>query len=247
MLAALAALFVLMAGVWPLRRARNIDAMAAASLVVPVVLLQQRYLGASVLAALPGLLWLLGRSLWWAFADHAVAAPSQSLFGVLTRSWPSARRVRVLRLLLLALGLVFLMVGVSSPQPVDVLYAVMEGATRLLHGALPYGHMPGDIVHGDTYPVLSYLLYTPVALVAAGPARAGTASTSALPSRSWPRSVAPGCSPILRDSGDHAGRQSSTRPGYWPPSSGSPSHRCSSPSRPVRRTSPSPCCCSLRC
>ena len=165
-LAALAALFLIMAGVWPLRRARNIDAVAAASLVVPVVLLQQRYLGASVLAALPGLLWLLGRSLWWAFADHAVAAPSQSLFGMLTRSWPSARRVRVLRLLLLALGLVFLMVGVSSPQPVDVLYAVMEGATRLLHGALPYGHMPGDIVHGDTYPVLSYLLYTPVALVA---------------------------------------------------------------------------------
>ena len=55
------------------------------------------------------------------------------------------------------------MVGVSSTAAVDVVYAVMEGATKLVHGVLPYGHMPGDVVHGDTYPVLSYLLYTPLA------------------------------------------------------------------------------------
>jgi hypothetical protein len=55
------------------------------------------------------------------------------------------------------------MVGVSSTVAVDVVYAVMEGATKLVHGVLPYGHMPGDVVHGDTYPVLSYLLYTPLA------------------------------------------------------------------------------------
>jgi hypothetical protein len=48
----------------------------------------------------------------------------------------------------------------------DVLQAVMEGATNLVHGVLPYGHMPGDIFHGDTYPLLSYLLYAPVAWLA---------------------------------------------------------------------------------
>jgi hypothetical protein len=57
------------------------------------------------------------------------------------------------------------MVAVSSPDAVDVVYAVMEGATNLIHGVLPYGHMPVGIIHGDTYPVLSYALYTPLALI----------------------------------------------------------------------------------
>ena len=28
----------------------------------------------------------------------------------------------------------------------DFIRAVMEGATKLLHGLLPYGHMPGDVI-----------------------------------------------------------------------------------------------------
>jgi hypothetical protein len=54
---------------------------------------------------------------------------------------------------------------VSSTDPVDVIYAVMQGATRLVHGVLPYGHMPPGILHGDTYPILSYALYVPLALL----------------------------------------------------------------------------------
>jgi hypothetical protein len=42
----------------------------------------------------------------------------------------------------------------------------MEGATTLVHGVLPYGHLPPGVIHGDTYPILSYALYTPLALVA---------------------------------------------------------------------------------
>ena len=68
--------------------------------------------------------------------------------------------------LLVVLALVYVMVGVSSPDAVDVIYAVMEGATTLIHGVLPYGHLPPGIIHGDTYPILSYALYTPLALVA---------------------------------------------------------------------------------
>ena len=77
-----------------------------------------------------------------------------------------ARRVRWLRALLVVLALVFVMVGVSSFDAVDVIYAVMEGATKIVHGVLPYGHMPPGIIHGDTYPILSYVLYAPLALVA---------------------------------------------------------------------------------
>lgn len=165
-LGALSVLFLLVAGVWPLRRARNLDALASVSLVVPLLLLQRRYLDASVLTALPGLLWLLARSLWWAFGSRGPQAADGSLLSMVTSAWPVARRVRVLRMVLVGLFAVFVMVGVSSPQPVDVLYAVMEGATKLLHGVLPYGHLPGDVVHGDTYPLLSYGLYLPVALIA---------------------------------------------------------------------------------
>jgi hypothetical protein len=54
------------------------------------------------------------------------------------------------------------MVGLSSLHVIDVGYAVMEGATAITHGLLPYGHIP-DVLHGDTYPLGSYLLYVPFA------------------------------------------------------------------------------------
>ena len=84
----------------------------------------------------------------------------------MTARVPDPARARLLRLLLAATVLVIAMVGVSSNQAVDVIYAVMEGATKLIHGVIPYGHLPGDVVHGDTYPILSYAAYAPVALLA---------------------------------------------------------------------------------
>ena len=165
-LAGLGALFVLMAGVAPLRRRRNLDVAAALSLLIPVILFQHGYLSASVLAALPGLGYLLVRCAWRGLGRERDSAPSTSLFERLTARWEPGQRVRVLRLLLATLALVFVMVGVSSPNAVDVAYAAMEGATQIVHGLLPYGHMPGDVIHGDTYPILSYALYAPVAWVA---------------------------------------------------------------------------------
>ncbi|HZU61068.1 MAG TPA: glycosyltransferase 87 family protein [Solirubrobacteraceae bacterium] len=161
----LAGLFVLVTGVAPWRRLRNLDVAFALTLVAPVVLLQHRYVNASVLSALPGLLYLFGRCATRALAGERAPAPSTPLLDVLTPEWDPGRRVRLLRILLVALVLAFLMVTVSSVDAVDVLYAVMEGATKLLGGVLPYGHMPGDILHGDTYPLLSYLVYVPLAWV----------------------------------------------------------------------------------
>ncbi len=165
-LAVLSALFVLMAGVSPWRRLRNLDVAAALSLLLSVLLFQHRYIDRSVLAAVPGLTYLLLRCAGKALGPPRTPAPSTPLLAVITPGVDPARRVRWLRALLVVLALVFLMVGVSSFDAVDVLYAVMEGATKLVHGVLPYGHMPPGIIHGDTYPILSYLLYTPIALFA---------------------------------------------------------------------------------
>jgi hypothetical protein len=164
-LLSLSVLFVLMAGVAPVRRLRNLDVLAGLSFVVPAVLLQRRYLDASVVAALPGLGYLMLRCAWVGLGPGSTPAPSTPLFEALTSELDATARVRVLRVLAVATALVFVMVGVSSPLPVDVIYAVMEGATRLVHGMLPYGHMPGDVVHGDTYPLFSYVAYMPLAVL----------------------------------------------------------------------------------
>ena len=164
-LVVLGALFALMAGVAPLRRWRNLDVLAAISLVVPVVLFKQRYLSASVEAAAPGMAYLLFRCAGKGFGPAREPAASTPLTAVVMSGVDVARRVRWLRALFVVLALVYVMVGISSPDAVDVIYAVMEGATKLIHGVLPYGHMPPGIVHGDTYPILSYALYTPLALL----------------------------------------------------------------------------------
>jgi hypothetical protein len=48
---------------------------------------------------------------------------------------------------------------------IDVGYAGVAGADRILDGTLPYGNMPGDVGTGDTYGPLNYLLYIPFILV----------------------------------------------------------------------------------
>lgn len=163
-LCVLGLLFVLMVGVVPLRRVRNLDVLAALTLLAPVVLLDDHYIAASAIAAAPGVFWLGARCALRALGPARPTEASVPLLDHLTGRWSASERVRVLRLVLIALVLVFVMVGVSSPSADDVAYAVMEGATRMLHGVLPYGHLPGDVFHGDTYPILSYALYTPLAL-----------------------------------------------------------------------------------
>jgi hypothetical protein len=165
-LVGLSLLFVLMAGVTPWRRLRNLDALAAISFLPAVVLFQHRYLSASMLAAAPPMTYLLARCGLIAFGPERPPAPTRPLLGALTPGLDPRRRVRWLRWLLLVVVIVFVMIGAGSPNAVDVLYASMEGATRLIHGVLPYGHLPPGVIHGDTYPILTYVLYTPLALVA---------------------------------------------------------------------------------
>jgi Glycosyltransferase family 87 len=165
-LAVLCALFVVMAAVAPWRRLRNLDVVVTLSLVVSVVLFQRRYVDLSILVAALAMLYLLLRCAWRGLGPVPASVPTMPLLAAVTPGLDPARRVRWLRALLVALAFVYFMIGVSSPDAVDVIYAVMEGATKLIHGVLPYGHLPPGIIHGDTYPILTYALYTPIALAA---------------------------------------------------------------------------------
>jgi hypothetical protein len=70
----------------------------------------------------------------------------------------------VLRLVTAAAALAFLMITLTSTGESDVAAASLSGATDLIHGHLPYGHIAEGIVHGDTYPLLTYVFYIPGAL-----------------------------------------------------------------------------------
>lgn len=156
--------FALATAVLPLRRLRNLDVLALLSLVIPLVLLDERLVVASTLAAVPPLAWLAARCAWVGLAPRrGDPAPARPLLDALTPAWDDAQRVRVLRLAVGVAAAALAMITLSAPTTVDVGQAVMEGATLLLHGTLPYGQMPGDVFHGDTYPLLSYVVYMPLA------------------------------------------------------------------------------------
>ena len=152
----LLALFLLATLRLPLLRVQNLDVTVLAGFVAPVVLLNERYLAWSVVTGSLLLAYLTVRCAFAAFARSP--APGQFLFERLSR-W--TRRACVVGA---AVALVLLSIpgGLVS----DVALASMAGATKLLDGALPYGNLtPGELVHGDTYPLLAYLAYVPGALV----------------------------------------------------------------------------------
>jgi hypothetical protein len=107
----------------------------------------------SVPTAVPPLLWLLGRLLWVAWRRPPPAS---------------------VRLLLpagaLAAGLAFLvgfrvLLNVVDGNVIDVGYAGVIGADRLLQGMPLWGAFPHDNLRGDTYGPALYLGYAPFGLV----------------------------------------------------------------------------------
>ena len=157
-LAGLLALFLLATLRLPLRRTHNVDVAALAAFVVPVVLLNERYLEWSAIAAGVPLVYLAARCCQ-AAVGHRQAPSGDFVFDRLSRGvrWLCVGGAAVSVVLLSIPG------GLVS----DVAFASMAGATTLLDGALPYGNLTqGELVHGDTYPLLAYLAYVPAALVA---------------------------------------------------------------------------------
>jgi hypothetical protein len=106
----------------------------------------------SVPLAYPPLLYLLARML------------------ALLRRGRVARRPRPLRLLVpapwLALAVIFLIgfrvaLNVTDSNVIDVGYAGVIGAQRIVHGKPLYGQYPSDNEHGDTYGPVNYEAYVP--------------------------------------------------------------------------------------
>jgi hypothetical protein len=157
--------FAVATAVLPLRRLRNLDVLALLTFVASVVLLNARFATASTVVALPPLVWLAVRCAWFALGRRASAGDARPLLDALTPAWSDAQRVRWLRIAIVVAGAATIMITLSARGVVDVGQAVMEGATLLWHGTLPYGHPTFDIFHGDTYPLLGYVAYMPIAAV----------------------------------------------------------------------------------
>jgi hypothetical protein len=113
---------------------RNLDLLAILSFSVNVYFLNKGQVFASVLAATASLVYLIGRAVW---------------VGVKNR--PSPSPVFQLPVWLLMAGLVFLLglrinLNLEQSGVLDVGYAGVIGADRLMEGESPYGNFP----HGDT-------------------------------------------------------------------------------------------------
>ncbi len=152
--------FVLATATLPLLSLRNLDVLALLALTVPILAGDHQLLELSVLSGWVPIAYLCGRLLHRT-VRAGTRAPARPLYELLTPRLP-----RLLGYGIGAAAALLAIVAASSPGAIDVGFASTAGATLLLHGTLPYGHMPPDVVHGDTYPLLAYVLYLPAAAVA---------------------------------------------------------------------------------
>jgi hypothetical protein len=153
MLALLTAVFLAAVVVVPLRRMANLDALALAGFAGTVVLLDQRLVAASVALGSLLLAYLAARCFYVGLRESPEPREETPLLGT----------PRILRWVAGGTLLMFLAVTLTSTGESDVAAATLDGATRLLHGQAPYGHV-SEGFHGDSYGLLAYLLYVPGAL-----------------------------------------------------------------------------------
>ncbi|HVR05148.1 MAG TPA: hypothetical protein VMS02_03845 [Solirubrobacteraceae bacterium] len=155
---------------------RHLDLLALLSFSVSLAFFNHGDIYASVPLTYPPLVYLLLRMLALAGlgrrgrspeSAHALVSgspgslasePHHSLASESLRSWIPAPW--------LALGVVFLLgfrvaLNVTDSNVVDVGYAGVIGAQRIVHGRPLYGHYPSDNEHGDTYGPVNYELYVP--------------------------------------------------------------------------------------
>ena len=131
----------------------HLDLLVLLSFSVSLAFFNHAHIYASVPLAYPPLLYLLARML-----------------ALLRRRRPRAGSPRPLRLLIgapwLALGVISLLgfriaLNVTDANVIDVGYAGVIGAGKVVHGDALYGHWPADNEHGDTYGPVNYEAYVP--------------------------------------------------------------------------------------
>lgn len=130
------------------RRIANLDLLVLLGFGVSHFFFNRGDIGVSVPLAYPVLVYLLVRCLWIGFRGRAAG---------LRPVWPT------LWLLVAALFLMGFRVGLNMADAgaIDVGYAGVVGADKIVHGEPLYGDWPDDIHSGDTYGPVNYAAYVP--------------------------------------------------------------------------------------
>jgi hypothetical protein len=128
----------------------HLDLLALLGFSVSIAFFNHADLGLSVPLVYPFLLYLLVRMLLLAFGR---GRPREPLHLLLPTHW-------------LAVGIVFLVgfrigLNVTNSNVIDVGYAGVIGASKLIHGTALYGHWPASNAYGDTYGPVNYFAYIP--------------------------------------------------------------------------------------
>jgi hypothetical protein len=135
-----------------LRRIANLDLLVLLGFGVSHFFFNRGDVGVSVPLAYPVLVYLLVRCLWIGFRGRG---------GGLRPVWPT------MWLLVAALFLMGFRVGLNMADAgaIDVGYAGVTGAHKIVHGEPLYGDWPEDIHSGDTYGPVNYAAYVPFEVI----------------------------------------------------------------------------------
>jgi hypothetical protein len=131
-------------------RMLHLDLLVLAAFGISVAFFNDAKIGISVPIVYPLLAYLLGRALWIG----------------LRRERPRPALKLLVPVRVLAIALVFLIgfrvtLNVMSSNVIDVGYAGVIGADRIVDGTRLYGNFPADNQHGDTYGPVNYVAYIP--------------------------------------------------------------------------------------
>ena len=134
------------------RRVANLDLLFLLGFTVSHFFFNRAEIGVSVPLQYPPLVYLLARALWIGFRGRGEG---------LRPVWPTAWLViAVLFLMGVRVGL-----NVANAGAIDVGYAGVVGADKIVHGEPIYDNFPEDIHSGDTYGPVNYLAYVPFELI----------------------------------------------------------------------------------
>jgi hypothetical protein len=128
----------------------HLDLLMLLGLSISLAFFNHADLGLSVPLVYPFMIYLLVRLLLLA---RGIGLPREPLRLALPPSW-------------LAVGLVFLVgfrigLNVTNSNVIDVGYAGVIGADKIIHGTKLYGNWPSDNPAGDTYAPFNYYVYVP--------------------------------------------------------------------------------------
>jgi hypothetical protein len=132
----------------------HVDLLALLGLSISLALFNNAKIGLSTPAIYPFMLYLLVRMLLLGFGRGRARRPLR-LF--VPSSW-------------LAIGVIFLVgfrvgLNVVNSNVIDVGYAGVIGADKVLHGQNLYGGWPKDNAQGDTYGPVAYYAYVPFRMI----------------------------------------------------------------------------------